>query len=74
MISKGLEKDLYSVLKITKVCDAAMAEQGIYQWNSYYPNRTAFTKDIEGHELYILLKNELIIGVCLFLHTWIKHN
>jgi len=68
MIRKAKEKDIEPILTITKACAKAMITNGIYQWNAQYPNSKAFEKDIERDELYVLEKNNNIIG-CVVVST-----
>ena len=62
MIRKADLSDIESILVITKACAKAMIDKNIYQWNEHYPNAAAFEKDIERDELYVLIKNEVIVG------------
>ena len=41
-------------LNITKAFAKSMIDQGIYQWNEFYPSKEAFEKDIDRKELYVL--------------------
>lgn len=62
MIRKATSSDIESILVVTKACAKAMISKDIYQWNEHYPNAAAFEKDIERDELYVLTKNDLVIG------------
>ena len=66
MIRIATLKDIDKLLEITKACGIHMISKNIYQWNEFYPNKNAFLKDVERHELYVLeLNNELIGCVCV---------
>ena len=73
MIRKGLYSDIDRILKITKACAKHMVSKGIYQWNEHYPNKSAFEKDVERDELYVLEINNSIIG-CIVMSTLIDEE
>ncbi len=73
MIRKGLYSDIDRILKITKACAKHMISKGIYQWNEHYPNKSAFEKDVERDELYVLEINNSIIG-CIVMSTLIDEE
>lgn len=54
MIRKGKVEDIKIIMDLTNACAKAMIANGIYQWNEHYPNPSAFKKDIERNELYVL--------------------
>ena len=54
--------EIPDILIITQTCAKNMIDHGIYQWNEYYPSKEAFEKDIARKELYVLEKNDEIIG------------
>ena len=62
MIRKALLEEIPILLQITKACAKKMIDNGIYQWNEHYPNTETFKKDVERGELYVLTKQEKIIG------------
>lgn len=68
MIRIAEEKDIQPVLEITKACAKSMISSGIYQWNEYYPNQSAFQNDIERNELYVLELDNGIKG-CIVIST-----
>ena len=39
-----------------------MDDNGIHQWNEYYPNRTAFETDVERQELFVIEINGIVVG------------
>ncbi len=83
MIRKGLYSDIDEILKITKACAIHMIGTGIYQWNTHYPNKSAFENDVNRNELYVLEIDKTIIG-CIVISTltddeyihvkWLTHN
>ena len=73
MIRKGLYSDIDRILKITKACAKHMISKGIYQWNDLYPNKSAFEKDVNRNELYILQIDKNIIG-CIAISTLIDEE
>ncbi|WP_417199867.1 GNAT family N-acetyltransferase [Bizionia sp.] len=68
MIRKGTNEDIDTILEITKACAIDMISKNIQQWNSKYPNRSAFENDVARNELYVLEEPKKIIG-CLVLST-----
>lgn len=62
MIRRAKIPEIPNILNITKACAAFMIDKGIYQWNEEYPSATAFEKDIEREELFVLEKSSNIIG------------
>ncbi|MEZ4801440.1 MAG: GNAT family N-acetyltransferase [Gelidibacter sp.] len=69
MIRKAKEEDIDSVLEITKSCAAHMVDYGIFQWNEFYPNRSAFENDVKRDELFVLENKKSIIG-CIVISTF----
>ena len=66
MIRKATINDIDSIIEITKACAAHMISKNIFQWNEYYPNKLAFTKDFQKDELYVLeLKNKIIGSITI---------
>ena len=70
MIRIGKISDIEQILKITNACVKKMIDNGIYQWNDYYPNKLAFEKDIKRNELYVLEIDKTLIG-CIAISTLI---
>lgn len=62
MIRKAEEKDIKSILSLTKACAKSMIENGIFQWNEHYPSQSAFQNDIKRDELYVLEIDKAIQG------------
>ena len=62
MIRRGVHEDLMPILEITKNCAVEMDSMGIYQWNENYPNRNAFIDDIKNNELFVFIREALLVG------------
>ena len=62
MIRKATQKDIDSIIEITKACAADMVSKDIYQWNEYYPNKAVFIRDVKRHELYVIEIKNIIVG------------
>lgn len=62
MIRKAQSEDIDPLMIITKACAKHMIEQGIFQWNEYYPSRSAFENDIKRDELFVLEQNNNVVG------------
>ena len=62
MIRAGNISDIDSILNITKSCAAHMIQNGIYQWNEHYPDKSSFMNDAENMELYVYIENEKVIA------------
>jgi ribosomal protein S18 acetylase RimI-like enzyme len=55
------EETLIRVVEITNSCGIEMEKNGIFQWNSTYPNIDVLSKDIDRGELFgYYLKEDLI--------------
>ncbi|WP_291967600.1 GNAT family N-acetyltransferase [Maribacter sp.] len=70
MIALAKISQIPEILLLTDACRIAMEANGIYQWTTQYPSKTAFEKDMERNELFILqLDNEIVgcIVVSLFM-------
>ena len=68
MIRKADKRDIDSILDLTQKCAQHMIDNGIFQWNEHYPTRKAFENDLMRNELYVLLKDDQIIG-CIVIST-----
>ena len=62
MIRAGNISDIDSILNITKSCAAHMVQNGIYQWNEHYPDKSSFVNDAENMELYVYIENKKVIA------------
>lgn len=69
MIRKGRHDDIENILEITKACASAMIEKKIFQWNEFYPNKSAFENDINQEEWYVLELENKILG-CITVSTF----
>ena len=69
MIRNAEEKDIKTILSITKACAQTMKENGVFQWNEHYPSASAFQKDIKRKELYFLEIESQVVG-CVVVSTF----
>ncbi|ECC1418297.1 GNAT family N-acetyltransferase, partial [Campylobacter jejuni] len=51
IIQKAVNKDLNSILEITKDALNAMKAMNFHQWDENYPNEIVFQEDIQAQEL-----------------------
>lgn len=58
------DKDIIRVLEITNACANHMINQNIFQWDENYPSQEAFKEDVQNNSLYVIEKNNDILG-CL---------
>jgi len=68
MIRRAKLSEIEQIIEITRACADKMVSEGIFQWNSFYPNKEAFRKDVAQNELYVLLLEGRIIG-CIVIST-----
>lgn len=73
MIRKAEKTDIESLINITQACAKSMIDQGIFQWNEHYPNKSAFINDLNRKELYVLEVNCKVIG-CVVISTFIDEE
>jgi ribosomal protein S18 acetylase RimI-like enzyme len=73
MIRKATNKDIDSILNITKACAKFMIDKGIFQWNEHYPNKLAFENDVLRNELYVIETKSEIIG-CIVISTFMDEE
>jgi ribosomal protein S18 acetylase RimI-like enzyme len=69
MIRVALKKDLTKIIQITKACAKHMCAMGISQWNENYPSLEAFEKDLKNGELFVLQKENKVIGAIVISTT-----
>ena len=69
MIRKATLNDIAPILSLTRDCARYMISQGIYQWNTEYPDRATFENDIKRKELYVLESDNKIRG-CIVISTF----
>ena len=62
MIRKGTITDINKILEVTKACASDMNAKNIFQWNEFYPSKTAFSNDSIREELYVLEIENNILG------------
>lgn len=63
MISKATQTDLELIHQLTKSCAQYLIEQGIFQWNEYYPSKEVLLKDIELNQIWKLEVENEIAGI-----------
>ena len=63
MIRKARLTDLASIKNLTESCAIKMQENGIFQWNEYYPSLERLQNDIEQQELYLIEENQKLQGI-----------
>jgi ribosomal protein S18 acetylase RimI-like enzyme len=56
------EDDLNAIYALSTRCIQRMREQGIDQWDAFYPNIYTFESDIKVNSLFIYKENNLIRG------------
>ncbi|MEO6346794.1 MAG: GNAT family N-acetyltransferase [Aquaticitalea sp.] len=69
MIRKATNSDIDKVIEVTKQCAQYLIDKSIFQWNEHYPNRRTFETDVLRDELYVLVKNNSILG-CVVISTF----
>lgn len=83
MIKKVQKLDLEHLLTITKSCAKHMIENGILQWNEYYPSKEVFENDILLDQIWKLEIDKEIIGIIVLSKIeddeyenvhWLTHN
>ena len=60
---KAAVQDLDEIMKLIEEVVPLLNSQGNFQWNSTYPLRSDFQKDIDIDELWVALLNNQVIGV-----------
>ena len=73
MIRLAKHDDIKRIIKITKACAKHMINNSIYQWNEHYPTISAFKKDIDRQELFVLENSKSIVG-CIVISTLIDNE
>ncbi len=73
MIRLAKIHEIPEILSITKACAEEMIRQNIFQWNETYPSQSAFEKDIERNELYVLEKENTLVG-CIVLTSYMDEE
>ncbi|EDO8878689.1 GNAT family N-acetyltransferase [Campylobacter coli] len=66
VIEKATQKDLNSILNITKDALNSMKAMNFNQWDEHYPNEEIFKEDITAQELYLYKEKDEILGfICI---------
>ncbi|MEP0266754.1 GNAT family N-acetyltransferase [Dokdonia sp.] len=63
MIVPAKISEIPEILSLTKACAQFMISKGIFQWNEHYPSQSAFERDIDRNELYLLKVESRILGI-----------
>lgn len=63
MIRLGKLSDIDQILSLTKACSLDLIQKGINQWDEDYPSRSIILSDIEQETLFVLLRQEEIVGI-----------
>ena len=59
----GEKEDLNDIIKIFQKAICEMEKEGIYQWDSLYPNEEVIKDDLEKKELYVGIYDGKIVSV-----------
>lgn len=73
MIRKGTLNDISKIIEVTKACATNMILKNVFQWNECYPNKSAFRKDLERNELYVLEIENKVLG-CITISTFMDEE
>lgn len=69
MIRKAHISELQVIKSLTEACAEAMIKKGIYQWNEHYPSLEKLKNDIAAEELYVLEKDDRVLGIMVITET-----
>jgi ribosomal protein S18 acetylase RimI-like enzyme len=62
-ISIATEDDIQNIINIIELCIKDLENQGIYQWNDYYPTLGHINESIQDKSLYTIKENKNCLGV-----------
>ncbi len=66
MIDRAEEKDFMEVMFIYKACVLDMNKNGLFNWNTAYPDANGVLSDIRKGDLYVYRQNNVIpAAVCI---------
>jgi ribosomal protein S18 acetylase RimI-like enzyme len=66
MITRAEEKNFIEVMYIYKACVSEMNREGLFNWNTAYPDHKDVLEDIRKGDIFILQENNVTIAVvCL---------
>ncbi|MFP7168926.1 GNAT family N-acetyltransferase [Terribacillus sp. 7520-G] len=68
-IESATSMDLHSIQTLFDESNAELQKSGIFQWDENYPNLTYFKEKIEAKELYVLKREERVLGAVV-LNEW----
>lgn len=63
MIQKAQLSDLKTIYSLTKICAQNLIDQGIFQWNEYYPSKEVLHNDIQLQQIWKLEVEHEIVGI-----------
>lgn len=59
----GQEEDISSICAMIASAIETMEQQGIYQWDEFYPTRADITADIRSKTLYTVTENDALVAI-----------
>jgi len=59
----GRKEDLDEICRLIRIAIELMEQQGIHQWDEFYPTREDFSDDIDKNTLYVAVEDDRIIAV-----------
>ncbi|PWJ95633.1 ribosomal protein S18 acetylase RimI-like enzyme [Oceanotoga teriensis] len=62
MIRKAIKDDISKIVNIMKDVVNKMISEGNPQWDSSYPTKDIYLKDIENEDLYVFIKGDQIVA------------
>ncbi len=62
MIRPANISDIEPILDITKSCALHMINNGVFQWNEYYPDKASFINDVRNDELFVYCVSEKVVA------------
>lgn len=69
MIRLAKDQDIPTLLELTRACAKHMIDEGIYQWNEVYPNKSAFLSDLNQSALWVFIAKNQPVGCVSFYTT-----
>lgn len=57
-ILPAIKEDIPNIMNMIDQCIEDMKNQGIYQWNDYYPSLNHIEESIQDKSMYIMKENE----------------
>jgi len=66
VIRLGKPSDNADTKVLTEACAVHMQQQGIEQWNEYYPSLAILTKDLMAGDAYVYIQDGRLVGTVMF--------